>query len=40
MDAGSSVTLVRDVLVVSTGNTVFSVSPEEPEAEPATKYTL
>lgn len=35
MDALSSLTLVRDVLVVSTGNTVFSVSPEDPEAEPA-----
>ena len=40
MDPGSSVTLVRDVLVVSAGDTVFSVSPEEPEAEPATKRTL
>lgn len=34
MDAHSSVTLVRDVLVVSTGNTVYSVSPTEPEAKP------
>lgn len=34
MDAHSSVALVRDVLVVSTGNTVYSVSPTEPKAKP------
>lgn len=38
MDAASSVTLVRDVLVVSTGNTVFSVSPEDPDAEPRERH--
>lgn len=38
MGTTSSVTLVRDVLVVSTGNTVFTVSPEDPDAKPRKKH--
>lgn len=34
MDPVSAVRVVRDLLVVSTGNTVFTVSPDEPDAEP------
>ncbi|WP_263167591.1 PQQ-like beta-propeller repeat protein [Streptomyces sp. SCSIO ZS0520] len=40
MDAVSSLTLARDVLVVSTGNTVFSVSPDSPETRPKTWRTV
>jgi outer membrane protein assembly factor BamB len=38
LGAISSVALVRDVLVASAGNTVFSVSPDDPDAEPKVKH--
>lgn len=38
MDARSSVTLAAEVLVVSAGDTVFSVSPDDPEAKPESEH--